>query len=290
MKAFLKKNKTTAAAIFAAACVISATFTAFGHWDKLYGRLGLKPTAGNGSFVRFVDVGQGDCTLVQSDGKIMLIDTGDAKHSAKLCKYIRSLGFTEIDSVIITHPHADHIGGLANLCDNFSVGRVYITSTSPNVDTDRLAYDDFLSNYRGEISPVEGITDFTFGSFTVSLALCDSLAEDENDRSAVILLRKDDFRFLITGDISSSDALINTSANVLKVAHHGSKTGTSAAMLSRVRPEYAVISVGSDNAFGHPDDEVLLRLEAAKIKLYRTDCNGTVTFDVTDKLKIDTEY
>ncbi|MBQ5902395.1 MAG: hypothetical protein IIW83_04040 [Clostridia bacterium] len=124
----------------------------------------------------------------------------------------------------------------------------------------------------------------------MSLVLCDSMAADENDRSAVILIKKGETSFLITGDISASDSKIDLSADVLKIAHHGSKSGTSAEMLSRVNPKYAVISVGSSNTFGHPTAEVLTRLKNAGIKLYRTDCNGTVTFDLTDGLEIDTEY
>ncbi len=290
MNTLLTKNKILAAAIFAAACIISAVFSVCGLWDSVFIAVGLKTTPDNGSFVRFVDVGQGDCTLVQSDGKLMLIDTGDEKHAASLQNYIKSLGFDKIDTVIITHPHADHMGGLEILCANMSVGKVYITNNPPKENGDKSVYDSFTAKYEGETLPVEDMNSFSFGEFAVSLVMCDSSAEDENDRSAVILHKKDDTSFLITGDISASDNKIDVTADVLKVAHHGSKTGTSAEMLSRVNPSYAVISVGSDNSFGHPNDEVLERLDNAGVRLYRTDCNGTVTFDVTDDLKIDTKY
>ncbi len=290
MTSLLTKNKIIAAAIFAAACIISAFFTVFGVWDDIFLAVGLKPEIDKGSYVRFVDVGQGDCTLIQSDGKLMLIDAGDESHAMTVYRYIRRLGFDKIDTVIITHPHADHMGGLDTLVSNLTVDRVYLTDVVPNGDGDKSAYTDFTDNYEGEILPVEEMGSFAFGEFNLSLVMCDSEAEDENDRSAVILAEKDETSFLITGDISSSDSKIDVSADVLKVAHHGSKSGTSPEMLARVNPKYAVISVSSDNTFGHPTDEILERLKNAKVKLYRTDCNGTVTFDVTNGLKIDTEY
>ena len=290
MKSLLTKNKIIAAAIFAAACIMSACLSVFGVWDSLFLAVGLKNDIDDGSFVRFIDVGQGDCTLVQSGGKLMLIDTGDENHASSVFRYIKSLGFEKIDTVVVTHPHADHIGGLDMLTENMTVDRVYITDDIPDGEEDKSAYMNFTDQFGGEILPVEDMGSFAFGEFNLSLVLCDSMAADENDRSAVILIKKGETSFLITGDISASDSKIDLSADVLKIAHHGSKSGTSAEMLSRVNPKYAVISVGSSNTFGHPTAEVLTRLKNAGIKLYRTDCNGTVTFDLTDGLEIDTEY
>lgn len=285
------KSKIAAAAFFAAVCVMSAAISLCGAWDRLFVVLGLKNVPdGSISCVRFADVGQGDCTIVQSEGKIMLIDTGDESHAARLCDYIAEMGFDRVDTVIITHPHADHMGGLEYICSRMPVSRVYITDTPPDDDSDLSVYGGFLSSYGGERLSVESMADFTFGEFSVSLVLCDYAAEDENDRSAVILLECNDVSFLITGDLSASDSKVDVSADVLKIAHHGSKNATSVAFLERVKPDYAVISVGADNTYGHPSDQTLARLKSTGIKIYRTDCNGTVTFDVTDRLKITSEY
>ena len=132
MKNLLTKNKIIAAAIFAAACIMSALLSVFGVWDSLFLAVGLKNDIDDGSFVRFIDVGQGDCTLVQSDGKLMLIDTGDENHASSVFRYIKSLGFEKIDTVVVTHPHADHIGGLDMLTENMTVDRVYITDDIPD--------------------------------------------------------------------------------------------------------------------------------------------------------------
>lgn len=285
------KSKITAAAIFAAVCVMSAAISLCGAWDSLFAVLVLKNAPDIGvNCVRFADVGQGDCTIVQSEGKIMLIDTGDENHAARLCDYIGKLGFDSVDTVIITHPHADHMGGLRYICSQMPVGRVFVTDTPPDSDSDLSAYDSFLSAYDGERLSVESMADFKFGEFSVSLVLCDSDAEDENDRSAVILLQCNGVSFLVTGDLSTSDSKVDVSADVLKVGHHGSQNAASAAFLERVKPDYAVISVGADNTYGHPSKQTLTRLTNCGAKIYRTDCNGTVTFDVTDRLKINSEY
>ncbi len=284
------KNKITTAAIFAAVCIISAVISFLGQWENVFCTLGLRNAPDKGNFVRFVDVGQGDCTLVQSSGKVMLIDTGDKNNAAKLCEYIRSLGFDQIDTVIITHPHSDHLGGLEYLNSQLSVASVYITENPPEDEKDGSVYHSFMDSYGGEKKQVEQMTEFSFGDFTVKPVFCDSDASDENDRSAVIRLECNDVSFLVTGDVSESDKKINTSADVLKVAHHGSKTSTSMELLNRVKPKYAVVSVGADNSFGHPNKVVTDRLHSSEIQMFRTDCNGTVTFDVTDNLKINTEY
>ena len=131
---------------------------------------------------------------------------------------------------------------------------------------------------------------FKFGDFRVWTSFFDERAADENDRSAVISLSFDEFDFLITGDLTKNDVNINQSADVLKVAHHGSETGTSFQLLKAVSPKYAVISVGADNSYGHPSDEVLDRLNGWGMTVYRTDCNGTVSFLMDKEMKIITEY
>lgn len=276
--------------IIAVVIITTAIISVTGCLERAFVFFGLTRLPDSTDAVRFVDVGQGDCTLVQSDGAVMLIDTGDSGHAIALCNYIRSLGFEKIDRVIITHPHSDHLGGLETICKRMQVDLVYITTIPPSDLSDREAFDGFKESYPGEIVSLAEMDDFRFGGFEVNTVLFDEYAADENDRSAVISLRFGEYGFLVTGDISKNDVNINQSADVLKIAHHGSETGTSAKLLSAVKPEYAVISVGADNSYGHPSDEVLSRLKGSGVKIYRTDCNGTVSFLPGDGMKIITEY
>ncbi len=290
MNIWQTKSKVAVTVIIVVVTVVSTAISVFGGWDDIFVKFGLKTDVDGGSYVRFVDVGQGDCTLVQSDGRVMLIDTGDSRNAVSLYELLTDLGFYKIDTVIITHPHSDHMGGLDYISRNMTVERVYLTSVTPKDETDRKIYDGFVGQFEGEILPIEELGSFEFGVFSLSKVFYDQTAADENDRSAVIKIESDAASFLITGDISSLDSRIDTSADVLKVAHHGSKTATSSEFLKRASPKFAVISVGADNSYGHPTEEVVGRLDSAGVKIYRTDCNGTVTFDVTDGLKIITEY
>lgn len=284
------KIKANRIIIIAVVIITTAIISVTGCFERAFVLFGLNRLPDSSDAVRFVDVGQGDCTLVQSDGKLMLIDTGDAKHAISLCEYILSLGFDEIERIIVTHPHSDHIGGLKTICKRFRVKSVYITDVPPNDLKDRNGFYGFKESYTGEIVSIAKMTPFKLGAFDVWMSFFDEMAADENDRSAVIMLRYDEYDFLITGDLSANDALVDFSADVLKVSHHGSNTGSSMGFLSAVSPEYAVISVGADNSYGHPTSEVLARLKGVGATVYRTDCNGTVSFLLGDGMKIDTEY
>lgn len=291
MNNWLKKNKTLIAALVAAISVICGSISLADRWDDVYLAVGLMTKADNGDFVRFADVGQGDCTVVQSGGRAMLIDVGDKAHAAQVYNYLRSLGIRELDCVIVTHPHSDHMGGLEYLCEHMSVGSVYITERPPSEKSDLIAYESVLSKTDYDVCPTETLNDFEFGDFNVSVAYFDSSAYDENDRSAVIYLVCGGYSFLITGDITSAaEQKINTSADVLKVAHHGSKNSSSDAFLKRVAPHFAVISVGADNSYGHPNRSTLDRLNEIGAVVRRTDVNGAVTFEIDNGLKLYTEY
>lgn len=284
------KTKLHKIIIIAVVIITTAIISVTGCLEKAFVFFGLKRLPDSADAVRFVDVGQGDCTLVQSDGTVMLIDTGDASNAISLCNYIRSLGFEKIDRVIITHPHSDHLGGLRTICQRMQVDSVYITTVPPSDLRDREVFDGFKESYSGEIVSLAEMDDFRFGGFDVSTVFFDENAADENDRSAVISIRFGEYDFLVTGDISGNDVNINHSADVLKIAHHGSQTGTSAELLDAVKPDYAVISVGADNSYDHPSDEVLSRLKEWETKIYRTDCNGMVSFFLNDGMQIITEY
>lgn len=233
--------------------------------------------------VHFIDVGQGDATLIESDGHYMLIDAGNNDKGTTVQLYLMQQGVTTLDYVIGTHPDADHIGGLDVIIYKFDCQNIFL----PNVSHDTRTYEDVLQSIDDKgysiTHPSVGDT-YTLGdaSFTI-LAPNDDYGSDLNDWSIALLLENGAHRFLFSGDAglsSEKDILANDmdiSADVYKVAHHGSKTATSADFLSAISPSYAVISVGEDNSYGHPDAEVLNRLRAAGVQVFRTDEQGTIT-------------
>ncbi|KPU43034.1 hydroxyacylglutathione hydrolase [Oxobacter pfennigii] len=232
--------------------------------------------------VHFIDVGQADSILVRNGSSTMLIDAGNNEDSNLVVNYIRQQGISKIDYLIGTHPHEDHIGGLDAVINNFDIGTIYMPKKTSNTQT----FEDVVTAIRNKdmqiTTPVPG------DSFKLAEADCTIFApngsdyEDVNDYSIVLRLDYDDTSFLFTGDaeaISESEMInkgYNLDVDVLKVGHHGSDSSTSEAFLKEVSPEYAVISVGQGNTYGHPTNEVLTRFKNAGAQIYRTDKSGTI--------------
>jgi len=236
--------------------------------------------------VHFIDVGQGDCILVQfPNGKVMLIDAGDDQNAPFIVDYLREHRIRVIDYLVATHPHADHIGGLDEVIEAFDIGKVYMPRVT---HTTRSFQEVLLSLQRKELA----VTAAEKGVLIVKdrgvearvLAPGASSYEDLNDYSAVIRVVYGSTAFLFTGDAgkTSEQQMIESGsdlrADVLKVAHHGSSDATTEAFLQRVSPKYAVISVGRNNDYGHPHRETLDALSRNGIQVYRTDIDGTIVF------------
>lgn len=233
--------------------------------------------------VRFVDVGQGDCEIVQfPDGRNMIIDGGTNETSTELVNTIMSYGIKRFDYVVATHPHEDHIGGLDDVIESFEIENVYL----PDVTSTSTSFKNLLDS----ISKSGAKTNRAYAGVTMIeepdiraefLAPVNKDYEETNDYSAVLKLTYKGFSFLFTGDaetVSEYDMIKNGAylkTDVLKVGHHGSSTSTSSHFLKAADPKVGVISVGRDNSYGHPHREVLERL--GDLKIYRTDLNGTVT-------------
>lgn len=244
--------------------------------------------------VRMLDIGQGDAVLIQQGGENVLVDSGDVGTRDKLIAQLKECGVTKIDKLIVTHAHADHIGGLEAVFDNFSVGDVYDSGVS---GTTKL-YRDYLKTVKGKKIPFHAAKDgmdisvggahITFFSLTAPV-LKDN-KPDLNNNSIVFRLHFGNFSMLFTGDMEqvAEDKLLGRygsqlASQVLKVGHHGSRTSSSTEFLKVVKPEAALISVGAGNDYGHPHQAALRRLEQGKIKIWRTDQNGMITIETDGK-------
>lgn len=231
--------------------------------------------------VHFVDVGQGDATLIQSGNKYSLIDTGTESNYPKLKAYLEKIGVKQITSLVLTHPDADHIGGADLLMEDYKVNTIYMTSKTSKT----MEYKEVLNAIDncdvGALKRVEKGDKIPFGSVKGKVLSADSKASDTNDSSIVILLKNKKNTFLFTGDASAklenklADEY-NINVDVLKVSHHGSGYSSAALFLKKTSPSISVISVGKDNNYGHPDKYALKRINLYSNKVYRTDKNGTI--------------
>lgn len=237
-----------------------------------------------GFSVDFIDVGQAKSILVQCNNESMLIDAGNVSDGDTVCTFLQSKGLTSLTYAVCTHAHEDHVGGFADVLEQFTVTQAVF---APEAAADTVCYRDFLTGCEEQektpVTPTLGST-FSLGESTVQIygpAL--SEWDDLNDTSIVLKITYRDTDFLFTGDAESvsEHAMIENgydlSADVLDVGHHGSSSSTSYVFLREVMPEYAVISCGTDNSYGHPHEEVLSRLHDADTTVYRTDLHGNIT-------------
>lgn len=232
--------------------------------------------------VHYLDIGQGDCTLIQCGDHAMLIDAGNNNKGTEVQEYLRSKNIDTLDYVIGTHPDADHIGGLDVVIYEFDCKNVILSGTSKTTKT----YTDVIDaveakGYQATCPAVGEVYQLGDAQFQI-VAPVGGEYEGSNDWSVGIRLTHGDTSFLFIGDAeeeAEQDMLtsgIELKADVYKVAHHGSKTGTTEAFLTAVAPAYSVISCGEENTYGHPHAEVLNRLRMNGIKTYRTDQQGTI--------------
>ncbi len=246
--------------------------------------------------VTFIDVGQGDSTLVVlPDGATMLIDSGEASASQTVINTLNDAKVEQIDYLVATHPHADHIGGMEAVLSSFDVKSVW----APDVTTTTATYEGFIDAVDDENLPIDEaaadkvIVDEELGYSIELLGPAEETnSSDLNDYSAIIRLNYGDTTFLFTGDAPAQE-IIDASpghVDVLKASHHGSETGTDTAVVVETTPEYFVMSYADGNSYGHPDQSVLDAVTVTGTEIYSTAVNGNITFTSDGKeIEISTE-
>lgn len=244
------------------------------------------------NYLTMIDVGQGDSILLELKNKNILIDTGGNSFSDyniavnKLIPYFKSLGIKKIDYLILTHGDYDHLGEAVNLINNFKVDKVILNNDKFNdLETELInVLNDRNINYFKNVKQLSIFNNKLY-------FLNDELYSNENDNSIVLYVVVNDVKMLFMADAGISvehDIIKKYNLNdidILKVGHHGSKTSTSKEFITQIQPKYALISVGANNWYGHPHEEVLENLNSSNI--YRTDLNGSIKINL-DKLKIKT--
>ena len=236
--------------------------------------------------VKVLDIGQGDAILIKADGQTVLVDTGDVGTRDKLVALLKKENLTTIDKVIITHPHADHLGGMPEVMENFKIGKIYDSGKTATT----ALYKKYLTGVSKKKIPFEIATPGS--EIVVSkdimlkiLAPDKSLLKDTdtNESSIVAKLVYGQFSMMLTGDAEKeSESLMvkrfgkELKSSVLKAAHHGSSSSSSPEFLKAVAPEAVVISLAANNDFHHPHPSTMERYKKANMKIFRTDTDGTV--------------
>lgn len=232
--------------------------------------------------VHFIDVGQGDSTLIQTATHNILIDAGENTAEQDVINYLNNLNVTKLDYVVATHPHSDHIGGLDGVINNFTVTNILMpdaTHTTKTFENLLTAIEDNNTNVIiAAANQTITLDDITYTVLSPLRASYDNL----NNYSVVIKMDYNDVSFMFGGDaekLVENDILnnnYNVDIDVLKVSHHGSSTSSSPDFISAMSPTVAVISCGLNNDYGHPHQEVLQTLTDNNVKLYTTPELGNI--------------
>ncbi len=246
--------------------------------------------------IHFIDVGQGDCSLILWEGASMLIDCGEKEYADDVLYYLKNHNVDRLDYVVTTHPHSDHMGGMSEIISAVDVGKVIAPKVSAEMTPTTKSYEKFLLALQskglkltaakpGTVYELSGKTaasvEKTAPEFEIIAPVDDY--DDLNNYSVVLRLTYGSTAYLFTGDIekkAEKDILgsgADLSADVLKMAHHGSSSSTSEKFFDAVSPRLCVIQCGAGNDYGHPHKETVELLADTKTEYYRTDVYGTVT-------------
>ena len=245
----------------------------------------------------FVDVGQGDGIVIRCGETTLVIDGGETEKADRVISLLKEHNVNKVDCYIATHPHADHIGAAADIISSFYVDSVMMTQFSELNMPTSVPYEkmmEVVNEKRCKLLYAKGGDAYDFGELHLDVFAPLSETSDYNDMSLVIKLTYKSVTFLCMGDAGTAveNQIMGTQddlhATVLKVGHHGSSSATGEVFLEKVDPSIAVISCGYQNDYGHPDAQILERLEDADVTVYRTDSQGTISL-YSDGKRIITE-
>lgn len=237
--------------------------------------------------VSFIDVGQGDCSLLSCNGVNILVDGGEAEYAGTVLSYLDSVDVDKIDCYVMSHPHSDHIGASAEIISSIPVDKIFVTHFSEfNIPTTNTYENvlDAIDASTAELVEVTAGDTFTFGDLKLNIIAPFEESDDYNDMSIVFTASYKDTSVLLTGDTTKKvekqilSAGAELDCDVLKIAHHGSSTSSSAEFIDAVSPELSVISCGKDNSYSHPHNEILELFANRGLKFMRTDEMGTIVY------------
>ena len=258
-----------------------------------------QPTKQGLATFHFIDVGQGDATLIETPSKkVVLIDGGIQKEGKKVANYIRSLGYDALDQVIATHPHADHIGGLQTIVEEFPI-KEWIDSGKPHTSQTYLRLLRTIDEKDIPFRIAQTGDQWSFDDgMTFKVLYANPNAKTINDASIVVQATYGDIQTLLTGDAErpAEQQLVeqygtHLRSDILKAGHHGSQTSSIEPFIRLVQPKVAILSYGKDNKYGHPHREVVERFERYGTKLYHTAIHGTIRLQASEAIyNIETEY
>ena len=251
----------------------------------------LKPFIDRNNYVYYLDVGQGDSSLIIYNDIVVMNDTGGTSNynvSSGCIKLLKSLGYSHIDYLILTHGDFDHMGDSIYLINNYKVKNVVLNNDSFN----ELETNLIKELKKKKIKYYQNVEKIPISNNIITILNTEEY-DNENDNSNVIYIELNNYKFMFMGDAGvdkEKDILERyniSNIDVLKVGHHGSKTSSSKSFINKINPKYSIISVGKNNRYGHPNKEVLNNLDHSKI--YRTDEDGSIMFKIkNNKLKIET--
>lgn len=232
--------------------------------------------------VHYLDVGQGDSIFIElPNNETMLIDAAESYQSENIINYLKNLNYQKIDYVIGTHPHTDHIGGLKDIINTFEIGKIYM----PKVVSTTKTYESLLMAIKDKNLKINtakaGTSIIDTDALKINiLAPTNSTYTELNNYSVVTKITYGTTKFLFMGDaekLSENEIKENVTADVIKIGHHGSNTSSSIVFIKKVNAKYGIISVGLNNKYNLPKEEIITNWENSGTKIYLTSINGTIT-------------